>query len=400
MLTTLDEMPWHQFPDTFDHVATSDPRFFDRHWFAIYDQKGSAALQATMGVYSNMNVADAGFVAVVGEQQANVRSSRTLRPRMEMVVDPISIEVVQPFQSIRIRVEPTADSDTSADLIWTARWPASEEAPHFIRKRGRVTDNYRRYEQLGSCTGWFDPGTGRREVEDWWAVHDHSWGVRPGMGMPEPLTGPDDVEAVRLREKTEDTGRVTAWGLTSSADRFLNQLTFFTTPRLSGHVLFFYRGDDRVRLDSVLYSEQDGAIVPVKVSDCETTMRLVPGTDRFEQLSARLHLDDGQTVDLEMNAQGRAVVMAGLGYSGGYDDGRGLGVWRGHDLVERDIWELPAVDEVVFGSTNAMSRPLHRLQPVTVTARGAGLDGVGTGSTTLVFNGLPPRGMELPGTLS
>ena len=39
MLTTLDDSPWHQLPTTFDHVGTSDPRFFDRLWFAASDRR-------------------------------------------------------------------------------------------------------------------------------------------------------------------------------------------------------------------------------------------------------------------------------------------------------------------------------------------------------------------------
>ena len=37
MLTGLDDSLWHQIPSTFDHVGTSDPRFFDRYWFAVYE---------------------------------------------------------------------------------------------------------------------------------------------------------------------------------------------------------------------------------------------------------------------------------------------------------------------------------------------------------------------------
>ena len=73
MLTPLDESPWHQLPTTFDHVATSDPRFFDRLWFAASDRRGESALQFTLGVYQNMNVVDGGFVAIVGESQHNLR---------------------------------------------------------------------------------------------------------------------------------------------------------------------------------------------------------------------------------------------------------------------------------------------------------------------------------------
>jgi len=34
VLTPLDDSPWHQLPTTFDHVGSSDVRFFDRFWFS------------------------------------------------------------------------------------------------------------------------------------------------------------------------------------------------------------------------------------------------------------------------------------------------------------------------------------------------------------------------------
>ena len=83
MLTDLDDSPWHQLPTTFDHVATSDPRFFDRLWFAASDRHGSGALQVTIGVYQNMNVVDGGVVVVADGVQHNLRVSRQLRPVYE-----------------------------------------------------------------------------------------------------------------------------------------------------------------------------------------------------------------------------------------------------------------------------------------------------------------------------
>ena len=62
MLTPLDDTLCHQLPTTFDHVWTSDPRWFDRYWFAIYSKDGSVAIQITMGAYRNMNVLDGGAV--------------------------------------------------------------------------------------------------------------------------------------------------------------------------------------------------------------------------------------------------------------------------------------------------------------------------------------------------
>ena len=41
MLTPLDDTLRHVLPTTFDHAGTSDPRFFDRYWFAVYDPAGT-----------------------------------------------------------------------------------------------------------------------------------------------------------------------------------------------------------------------------------------------------------------------------------------------------------------------------------------------------------------------
>ena len=77
MLTTLDDTLWHQLPTTFDHVGTSDPRFYDRFWFACYERGGDAALQITMGAYRNMNVMDIGVVVTHAGRQHNVGPRET-----------------------------------------------------------------------------------------------------------------------------------------------------------------------------------------------------------------------------------------------------------------------------------------------------------------------------------
>src|SRR5579864_1721016 len=106
MITPHDESPWHQLPTTFDHVGPSDPRFFDRVWFAATDPSGNGTLQFTLGVYQNMNVVDGGFVAITERRQHNVRASRQLRPRYETVCGPLRIEVVEPLRHVRLRVAP------------------------------------------------------------------------------------------------------------------------------------------------------------------------------------------------------------------------------------------------------------------------------------------------------
>ena len=103
-LTRLDETLRHQIPTTFDHVGTSDPRFFDRYWFSCYDPAGSLTMIIGVGLYMNMNVFD-GFVACQvprdggGSNQRNFRFSRALRPDIDRVgVGPLDIEIIEPFE--------------------------------------------------------------------------------------------------------------------------------------------------------------------------------------------------------------------------------------------------------------------------------------------------------------
>src|SRR5215469_4331625 len=108
MLTELDDSPWHQLPTTFDHVGSSDPRFFDRLWFAASDGRGESSLQCTLGVYQNMNVVDGGLVFIRDGRQHNVRLSRELRPHYDVSVQPLAVRVIDPMRHIHLSLGPSS----------------------------------------------------------------------------------------------------------------------------------------------------------------------------------------------------------------------------------------------------------------------------------------------------
>lgn len=372
MLSELDDSLWHQIPATFDHVGTSDPRFFDRYWFAVYEPGGSAALQFTLGVYNNMNVVDGGFVVVHEGRQHNLRVSRSLRPRFEASCGPMRVDVVQPLQKFQLTVEP-GDHSVHGQLEWTGVLPPEEEKPHFSRNRGRVVEEYQRFDQIGECSGWLDIEGTRIEVDRWWTCRDHSWGVRPNMGIPEPVTG-----------ATPPVSQV------GSLFSFL----FFSTDRLAGHVQVMERGEQRVYLTGLVRDRASDAPVDIRVRDADLSIELFEGTRRFRSVTLDLALDGGRSLTLRSDALGSAIAMPGLGYSGGYDDGLGLGVWRGDDHREIDIWDVRHPSQVVLAD-GTVTEPVHRIQPVHVTATGSGFDSAGTGSMTMIANGrLPQHGLD------
>ncbi len=378
----MDDTLWHQLPTTFDHVGTSDPRFFDRYWLAATDPSGAGTLQLTLGAYQNMNVMDGGFVAIRGGQQHNLRVSRALRPRYETACGPLRVEVVQPLERFRLFVEPGVHG-IEAELEWSATLPAQEEAARFTRSRGRIVEESRRFDQIGECNGWLSLAGGERiELDHWWATRDHSWGVRERMGIEEPVTGPEAARSA------------------GSLFAFL----FFSTDSLGGHVQLaqfsgrpdYFTTEITRRSSGANSTEppielhlQSRASIDITFHDDASPRRF--RTARFDTVHP-----DGSKVEIEATALGPAIDMQGLGY-GGYEDQRGLGVYRGEEFLEHDIWDVSHPTDVLRpdAGEGLRVRPIHRIQPVRVMLRGGGLDGVGTGSLTMIAEGdLPQLGLE------
>ena len=369
MLTKLDDTLWHQLPTTFDHVWTSDPRFFDRYWFAIHSPDGRMAIQITMGAYRNMNVLDAGAVMIIDGKQYNLRVSRSLDGSAETECGPIRITAEKPLERFEIAIA-AGTHDLSGLIRWRCVEPAREENPHFNRLQGRTVEDYRRFDQIGLASGWMEIAGRRVEIADWWSCRDHSWGVRRGMGVPEPVTGPK----VALAEK----GHVMSF-------------LFFSTDSMSGHLLFMQRGADEPYTTGVVTERANEAVhVAEKIA---LSVELHPGTRRFRAAQVRATFDDGKLLLLDVAARGASIAMQGLGYSGGYDDGRGLGAWRGVQHLESDVWDVSHPSRVVYPD-GSQKEHWHRIQPVEIEADVGGTASRGSGSMTLTIAGRPPAWLE------
>ena len=371
MLTALDDTLWHQLPTTFDHVWTSDPRFFDRYWFAIYSGDGRVAIQITMGAYRNMNVLDAGAVMIVDGKQYNLRVSRSLNGSVETVCGPVRISPIEALKSFEITIEPSSESQLHGCIQWECVEPAREEHPHYTRLQGRTVEDYRRFDQIGVANGFLEVEGKRVEIDNWWSCRDHSWGVRRGMGIPEPVTG----HKVPLSEK----GHVMSF-------------LFFSTTAMSGHLLFQGRGDDA--------PYTTGVVTRRATEECNHAtnialeVELHEGTRRFRRAGVVATFEDGKQLQLKLLAQGPSVAMQGLGYSGGYNDGRGLGAWRGETCLESDIWDVSHPSKVVYPD-GAEKVHWHRIQPVAIKADYDGETSNGTGSMTLTIAGQLPEHLQV-----
>src|SRR5215469_1428512 len=189
MITQGDDYPIHQTPEPVQQVFTSDRNFYDRFFFNGYFREGEPYFAVAMGIYPNVGIIDAAFSVVVGGVQHCVRASRVLgADRMDTRVGPISIEIVKPMRSTRIRVEHEA---VKADLTFEARADAIEE-PRFSRRAGpRLVMDLTRFTQHGGYSGKLTVAgkTYDAQPSRVWGSRDRSWGVR-GIGPQDPAGVP------------------------------------------------------------------------------------------------------------------------------------------------------------------------------------------------------------------
>jgi hypothetical protein len=254
----------------------------------------------------------------------------------------------------------------SGDLTFRAIDDPHEEHAHFQRQRGRVSEDYRRFTQIGVAKGWIQLPGQRLEIEDWWACRDHSWGVRQGMGTPEPKTGVN----VSLAEK----GHVHAF-------------LYFSTSQYCGSVQLVRRGDDEGYTTGVVRNRVTGELLELAGMELGVSFR--EGTRRFQTARLGLSFVGGLRLSIAAEAAGCSVAMPGIGYSGGFNDNGGPGVWRGVNHVEHDVWDVSDPVNVVT-SEGETRRPWHRIQPVRVLV-GNGSASEGFGSLTLTVSGKVPR---------
>ncbi|MFF2847657.1 hypothetical protein ACFVT5_15245 [Streptomyces sp. NPDC058001] len=359
LLGPLDEELNHQTSSPFRVPGTTDHRFYDRHWFEAVHPSGEVMLLSGLGIYKNMGVADGFLVAQRDRRQTNVRVSRPLGNDLRPVVGPLQVEILEPYERIRLTLAP-GEYSLRAELMWHSTFPPYLEAPHHTFRDGRVIQDTSRYDQTGRWEGWIELDGTRFESDDWWGVRDHSWGVRPDVGGFEPKNGHRREPMLWL------------W-------------TFATAGDVSVHFQLRESGAGAVRhFDGEVQYAPGSGREPVRIDRVDHDIVFIEGTRDWTTLRYDLFLSDGRKMVLEAEAVQSAWAYRGTGYENGYDDSRGVGVPRG-ELVETDHVDLSVPGRVTREGEPWF--PGHREQPARVR-----IDGVpGTGHLPVMSSGRVER---------
>ena len=185
-LSSWDDYPVHQTSEFIRNVATSDRNFYDRYYFNMHGSSGEVFAIFGLGQYPNLGVTDAFLCVATPDRHRFVRASQPLCDRSDVSVGPISIEIIEPLQKLRVVCGPN-DHDITMNVVWNAAAPAVEEPNQYIRSQGKVVFDTQRFAQLGTWEGTLSVGDQTWEVtpDRWSGSRDRSWGVRP-IGEPEP----------------------------------------------------------------------------------------------------------------------------------------------------------------------------------------------------------------------
>jgi len=171
--------------------------------------------------------------------------------------------------------------------------------------------------------------------------------VRPGMGAVEPANGAPDTSAL-------ENGFLFLWLNTLAGDK----------------VVYFQRVEDgsgnRVSLEG--WIRRPG--VDKRVIDLEHEIEFFAGTRSASKARVVLTAADGEKVTIDAEPLTSApFAFVGTGYDNGFNDGLGLGVYRGELLVEHDVFDVSHPADVVLPDGSAV-RPGHREGPFRVWVNG------------------------------
>jgi len=198
-LLDADEFFNHQIVDTFATVSQSDYSWTEKVCGMAAARDGSLSIGFGFGKYPNRNVVDGYGGASRGVEQWTVRASRALAADPNSIdVGPLKYEVIAPLKQVRVRLEPNEVQPVAFDLLLEGIVPCMlEEREDRRNLHGfRHTANQIRYHQTGTARGWVEVAGRRTEVtpETWIMTRDHSWGVRPDVGVRIPDLAPDPMD--------------------------------------------------------------------------------------------------------------------------------------------------------------------------------------------------------------
>lgn len=185
-LTALDELFVHQIPEPLPNVVTWHEHWRESYFFVAHPPEGEGdVLILAMAHFPKRREMDALQLGRVGGQLIFGRHARPYGDDPHTTaVGPASVEIVEPYETVRLRVEPAAEAPVSLDLEFRARTPAHGLRRGTMKARHEIIWDQSHMIQAGTYSGTYSSRGQTREVDGWWGQRDHSWGIRDHARCP------------------------------------------------------------------------------------------------------------------------------------------------------------------------------------------------------------------------
>jgi len=334
VLTPYDDYPIHQTPLPVAHPVSGDRNFYDRYFFNGYDPDGEWFLGSGMAVYPNRDIIDASFSVMRGGVQRSVfASARLPADRTATSVGPISVEVIEPLRTSRLRVD-AAHLGLEADLIWDARTMAIEEPRQTLVAGPAAIMDATRLVQWGTWNGWIAVEGERFEVNRSRArgTKDRSWGIRP---IGEPPGGAPPVTGGPV-------GVFFLWAPIHWEDRCTHMILF---ERADGERWYWSGGEVPLLAPGAQPWGSEAAIRRPRGIEYHLDMK--PGTRRSRGATIEYDYGDGKEM-LEFTPI-LDFQMKGLGY---LNLEWGHGVWHGEAAEGSQSWRAEELDPLAWDNVH------------------------------------------------
>ncbi len=368
MITGFDDYLIHQNSEPVNQPGPSDRNFYDRYWMNGFDRDGDFVFELGLGIYPNRHVMDGHFSVVVdGVQHCFHASRRAPMERKETRIGPLSVEVLEPMRSLRIRLEAN-ETGVECDLVFRARTAPAQEPKSDMREGVRVIMDTTRFTQLGAWEGHWSVGGIRREVrlESTLGARDKSWGVRP---VGEPEAGAPGL-------LTSEPGVYWVWS-PLVFDGFCTQFGTFedhdgNSTQLGGAVVPWYENSEKIP-----YGEDPGHR---ELSTASHSIEWQKGTRLAESAKLELVAEDGEEFKIELEPMIRFHMLA-VGYQ---HPEWGHGFWHAEEAIAGESWKLDELDLLDYKNIHTHSICRARMG-----------DRVGVGTLeTVVFGRHDPSGFK------
>ncbi len=328
MITGFDDYLIHQNSEPVNQPGPSDRNFYDRYWMNGFDRDGEFVFELGLGIYPNRHVMDGHFSVVVdGVQYCFHASRRAPMERKDTRIGPLSVEVLEPMRSLRIRLEAN-ETGVECDLVFHARTAPVQEPKSDMREGVRVLMDTTRFTQLGAWEGHWSVGGIRREVrlESTLGARDKSWGVRP---VGEPEAGAPGL-------LTSEPGVYWVWS-PLVFDGFCTQFGTFedhdgNSTQLGGAVVPWYENSAKIP-----YGEDPGHR---ELSTASHSIEWQKGTRLAASAKLELVAEDGEKFKIELEPMIRFQMLA-IGYQ---HPEWGHGFWHAEEAIAGESWKLDELD--------------------------------------------------------